>query len=74
MPFQKNDPKTIEAAKRGGTSGKKHFQTTSKEKLRRLSTKAGKLSGKSRRKKRDLAEEARKAKRYEEKIMKNYLV
>lgn len=74
MPFQKNDPKTIKAAKLGGTSGKKHFQTTSKEKLRRLSARAGKLSGKSRRKKRDRAAEMRRAERYEEKIMKNYLV
>jgi hypothetical protein len=74
MPFQKNDPKTIEAAKLGGTTGKKHLQTMSKERLRRFTAKAGKISGKSRRKKRDLALEAKKAARYEEKIMKNYLV
>jgi hypothetical protein len=74
MVFQKNDPKTIEAAKLGGNTGKKHLQTMPKEKLKKFTTKAGKISGKSRRKKRDQALEAKKAARYQQRIMKNYLV
>lgn len=77
MPFTKNDPKTIEAAKLGGKTGKKHLATVTPAQQRRF----GKLSGKRRRAikeerdriaKRKADEKA--AERYQQKIMKNYLV
>lgn len=68
MVFQKNSPETIEAAKRGGNTGKKYMQTLSKEKLKALSHRAGKLSGKKRR---ELALK-RSTKRYEYKVMNGY--
>lgn len=73
MPFKKDDPATIAAAKRGGTTGKKHLATVSKAQQRKF----GKASGKRRR---ELAEQrgaktlAANAEKYEQKIMKNYLV
>lgn len=71
MPFAKDDPKTKAAAKRGGTTGKKHLQKISKDELRTLSANAGKKSGEKRRelkKKRDAA-----ARRYEKKVMNGYI-
>lgn len=72
MPFKKNDPKTVQAAKLGGSTGRKHLQTMSKTKLRQFSKLAGKRSGESRRKTAEANEKA--AKKYEDDIMKNYLV
>lgn len=74
MPFKKNDPKTLQAAKLGGSTGRKHLQTMSKTKLRQFSTKAGKLSGKSRREAAERKAADKAAKKYEDGIMKNYLV
>lgn len=49
MVFITNDPKTREAGRKGGKSGKKHLATLSKDKHKAVSSKAGKLSGKKRR-------------------------
>lgn len=49
MPFAKNDKKTIEAGRRGGKTGVKQFAVINKDKLREISSKAGKASGVSRR-------------------------
>lgn len=73
MPFSKDDPKTIAAAKKGGKTGKKHFSTLSSSQQRRL----GKLSGKKRRElaeKRVLRRLDKRATEYQDKIMKTYLV
>lgn len=74
MPFKKNDPKTVQAAKLGGSTGQKHLQTMSKKKLRLLSTKAGKRSGESRRAAAQRKADEKAADKYQAKIMKNYLV
>jgi hypothetical protein len=49
MPFAKDDPRTKEAARRGGRTGLKHFSTLTEDQHRLLSRQAGKLSGESRR-------------------------
>lgn len=69
MPFTKNDPKTINAAKRGGKTGKKYLATLPKDRLREISRVAGKRSGESRRKK--VLKEANKI---EDRIMHDYLI
>lgn len=68
MVFIKNDPKTLSAAKRGGSTGKKNFQTLPKDKLRAISADAGKRSGEARRKK-----IAKQAEVIEDRIMHDYL-
>lgn len=67
MPFKTNDPNTIEAAKRGGKTGKKHLEKMSRKKLKQFSSEAGKRSGIARRKLRAAAD------RYEKKILNDYI-
>lgn len=67
MPFKKDDPKTVAAAKRGGTTGTKHFQSLSKDEHSKVSKSAGRKSGEVRRALRDKMK--RSAKRYEKKSM-----
>lgn len=70
MPFTKGDPKTIEAAKRGGKTGKKHLSTLSKAQQRKF----GKLSGEKRRKLKEQKQLAKEAEKAEDRIMHTYLV
>lgn len=49
MPFKAGDPKTIEAARRGGVTGRKHLETLSKAELHEITAKAGRASGERRR-------------------------
>lgn len=49
MPFRRDHPDTIAAAKRGGKSGRKYLQTLSREDFLALSSKAGKRSVQRRR-------------------------
>lgn len=77
MPFQKNDPKTRQAAVKGGNTGTKHLETMPKEKLKKLSTKAGKISGQKRREIKEAKDRLaldKRATKYQDRIMKKYLI
>ena len=73
MPFIKNDPKTIEAAKRGGLTGKKHFQKLSKAQQSKFGKRSG-LRRQELKRVRDSEKDAIDAIQFEKKIMRNYLV
>jgi hypothetical protein len=72
MPFTKNDPNTKAAAKKGGTTGKKHFSVVPKNKLKEITSKAGKNSGKKRRELRERKKLLANADKIEKDVMTTY--
>jgi hypothetical protein len=73
MVFVKNDPKTRAAAKKGGTTGTKHFASAPKRKLTLISKKGGKARQDARRAK-EAVKMDRKSQAYQDKIMRSYLI
>jgi hypothetical protein len=74
MPFEKNNPKTVEAGRKGGTTGKKFLQTMSPERLKKFTSEAGKKSAEARKKAKELKRIEVKAHKIEHEIMRSYLI
>lgn len=68
MPFKRNDPKTQAAARKGGSTGVKHFARAPKRKLKVISKKGGQARQEAWRK-----EQLKIANRYEHKVMHDFL-